>query len=50
MDEWYVCNPLAHLATDFAFMHELNFLKFMISRISLDTRDNIEPLYPSIVL
>ena len=34
------------LANDFAFMHELIFLKTMINGYLLDTRNNIEPLYP----
>ena len=38
--------PAPDLANDFAFMHELNFLKVMINRYLLDTRNNIEPLYP----
>ena len=38
--------PAPDLANDFAFMHELNFLKIMINRYLLDTKNNIEPLYP----
>ena len=34
--------PTPDLANDFAFMHELNFLKVMINRYLLDTRNNIE--------
>ena len=44
MDEWYIYNPRAYFATDFAFMHALNFLKIMIKKYLPDTRDNIEPL------
>ena len=38
--------PAPDLANDFAFMHELNFLKIMIYRYLLDTRNNIEPFHP----
>ena len=39
--------PAPDLANDFAFMHdELNFLKTMINKYLLDTKNNIEPLYP----
>ena len=56
LEERYISNYRAYswalhphpiyLANDFAFMHELNFQKIMINRYLLDTRNNIEPLYP----
>ena len=39
--------PAPDLANDFTFMHELNFLKVMVNRYWQETRNNIEPLYPS---